>query len=211
LPAHAGRGKLGVWSTGDKRSSLNAISEPVHPSLRLTILPKLSCLGAALGSLALPVIAWAQTSSATSDLPRVFSALEGAWDGTGTLLERAAEFRMEWSVGGGGFVHLSFANAWVGEEGSRTPVLQSEATYLVRGSTAQGVWIDTRPQRIQLAAIVTDSSVVTTWTAEAERGRTEHVVRSPDEVFVRDLVEADGEFRLFAEARYRRRVAPPPD
>lgn len=161
-----------------------------------------------LGFLILPVAVGAQVSQPATDVASVFSALEGAWDGVGTLLGRRAEFDMEWSVGEGGFVHLSFANSWVSEDGSRTPVLRSEASYLVSGSSAQGVWIDTRPQRIQLDAVLTDTSVVTTWTAEAERGRTEYTVRSLDEVYVRDLVEADGEFRLFAEARYRRRAAP---
>jgi hypothetical protein len=140
----------------------------------------------------------------------VIQALQGAWEGTGTLLGRTAEFRMEWNSGAGGFVHLSFSNTWVGEDGDRTPVLRSEATYLVHGSTAEGVWIDTRPQRIRLDAVLTDSSMVTTWTADAERGRTEYVVRSANEAFVRDLVESDGAFRLFAEAQYRR-AAPPRD
>jgi hypothetical protein len=116
---------------------------------------------------------------------------------------------MEWRVGSGGFVRLSFTNAWVDERGNRTPVLQSEAIYFVRGSAVQGVWIDSRPQRIQLDAFVNDSSLVTTWTAERERGRTEYMVRSSTELLVRDLVEIDGEFQLFGEARYTKRDPQP--
>ncbi len=158
--------------------------------------------------LACPRVGVAQEAVAATPVGPVFAALEGVWEGTGQLLDRTAEFRMEWRAGPGNFVRLSFSNAWVDEHGNKTPVLQSEAIYRANGSVAQGVWIDSRPQRIRLDAIVTDSSLVTTWTADDEQGRTEYVIRSSDEVVVRDMVEVDGELRMFGEARYRR--APPP-
>ena len=142
-------------------------------------------------------------------VPTVFSALEGEWVGSGTLFDRPAEFTMTWEMVGAGFVRLSFTNALVGEDGSRTPVLSSEATYRQRGSSAIGVWMDSRPQRILLAATLTDSTVTTTWTAEGETGRTEYTVRSPDVAVVRDYVYADEGERLFAEATYARRSIPP--
>ena len=49
-----------------------------------------------------------------------------------------------------------------------------------------------------------DSTFVTDWTAEQEQGRTEYLVRSADEVVVRDFVLVDGIMRLFGEAVYRR-------
>ena len=55
--------------------------------------------------------------------------------------------------------------------------------------------------------MLSDTSVVTRWTAESEQGRTEYVVRSADEVMVRDFVLVDGTERPFGEARYRRVAA----
>ena len=147
-------------------------------------------------------VAPAPTSAAPA---AVFRVLEGGWEGSGTLLGRPGAFTMEWRAASDGFVRLTFTNAFVGEDGARTPVLRAEAVYLVHDSTARGVWIDSRPQRITLDASVSDSSVVTTWTADAERGRTEYLVVGPDEVVVRDFVEADEGLRPFGEARYRRR------
>jgi len=48
-----------------------------------------------------------------------------------------------------------------------------------------------------------ESAVITNWTAATERGRTEYRIDRGG-VVVRDYVEADGEMRLFAEARYTR-------
>lgn len=138
---------------------------------------------------------------------QVFEKLEGDWEGTGTLLGRAAAFRMSWERAGDGFVRLAFENAFVDDQGARTPVLTAEAVYLVRDSTAVGVWIDSRPQRIRLDAEVTATHVLTTWTAESERGRTEYVVEADGGVVVRDYVEATEGLRLFGEARYRRSPA----
>ncbi len=159
--------------------------------------------------LAFLVIAHASGLGAQEDLPPVFERLAGSWVGSGVLLERPAAFEMRWELGENGFVHLTFTNAFVGEDGARMPVLSSRATYLPRGSTAVGVWLDTRPQQLTLLATMTDSSVVTNWTAEAEEGRTEYVVRSDQEVVVRDFVLVGGVERPFASATYRR--APPPE
>lgn len=134
----------------------------------------------------------------------IFPELEGEWIGSGTLMQRDARFRMTWTTLDGGFVRLSFQNAWVGEGDEEIPVLAAEAVYLDRAGSIMGVWIDGRPQRIRLDAVVTDSSLVTTWTADAERGRTEYVIRSADEIVVLDHVEVDGDLRPFGEANYRR-------
>jgi hypothetical protein len=136
--------------------------------------------------------------------PPVFSTLQGSWEGSGTLLGRPARFRMQWEVLPNGFVRLGFANSWINEGAEGTPVLSAQATYLLQASSGIGVWIDDRPQRLVLEVAVTDSSVTTNWTAEEEEGRTEYLVRSNDEVRVRDYVSTDGSERLFAEAVYRR-------
>lgn len=142
-------------------------------------------------------------------VPPAVAALVGVWEGSGTLMGRAAAFGMTWSVLPGGFARLSFDNGWAGPDGV-TPVLHAEATYLFRGDSAVGVWVDDRPQRITLEAVATDSSVVTRWIAPTEQGRTEYVVRG-DSAHVRDFVGAPGAERGFAEAVYRRlgtRAAP---
>ncbi len=145
----------------------------------------------------------------SSAVPSVFSALEGAWDGSGVLLGRPAAFQMRWETMGAGFFHLTFSNSWVNDDGNPTPVLSSHAVYYWRDSSAVGVWLDDRPQRVNLEATVTDSSVVTHWTAQAEAGRTEYLVRSSDTVVVRDFVYVNGSERPFAEATYRRRTPGP--
>lgn len=144
-------------------------------------------------------------------LPPVFSLLEGSWEGSGVLLGRQAAFEMRWEAGTAGFVMLSFSNAWLEDGGATTPVLSARATYLVDGVSASGVWIDDRPQRLRLEAVVTDSSVVTNWVADTERGRTEYIVRGRESVVVRDVVIVEGADRLFAEATYRRASIPAGD
>lgn len=140
----------------------------------------------------------------TAPSASVFTGLDGTWEGSGTLFGRPAAFRMRREVAGEGFVRLTFSNAFVTDTGE-TPVLTSHAAYYVHGRSATGVWVDNRPQRITLVAAVTDSSVVTEWTAESEEGRTEYVLRSADVVVVRDIVYSNGSERVFAEATYRRR------
>ena len=139
-------------------------------------------------------------------IPRVFSTLQGTWDGSGTLLGRPAHFQMHWEVVGKGFVRLGFSNSWVTEGADDTPVLSAQASYYVQDSSGLGVWLDDRPQRLILDVAVTDASVTTSWTAEEEAGRTEYLVRSNDEVLVRDFVRNDEFERLFAEAVYHRRT-----
>ena len=116
---------------------------------------------------------------------------------------RPASFEMEWKILDGGFVELNFTNAFVEASGAVTPVLQARALYRPSGTTAIGVWIDTRPQRIQLESEISQSAVITTWTAATERGRTEYRIEDGG-LTVRDYVEADGEMRLFGEAHYTR-------
>lgn len=164
-------------------------------------------VGGLLGGLAVPPPSLG--AQETSRLPSAFKTLEGAWEGSGVLLDRPAVFRMRWEVLGGGFMHLTFSNSLVNEAGERVPVLSSHAVYYVQGGSASGVWLDDRPQRISLEASVTDSSVVTLWTADAEEGRTEYLIQSPNAVVVRDFVYVNGSGRLFAEATYRRGTANP--
>lgn len=138
---------------------------------------------------------------------RVLDRLAGEWVGTGELLGRSASFSMTWTAESEGYYGLDFRNAFVTADGAETPVLHARAVYRLdpSGDTALGVWIDDRPQRITLDAVVTDSTVATEWTAPTERGRTEYLASATGEVVVRDWVQVDGAWRPFGEARYRRR------
>jgi hypothetical protein len=107
-------------------------------------------------------------------------------------------------VVGSGFVRLSFHNAWVDSTGVKSPVLAAEATYLFRGASAVGVWVDDRPQQLTLEVTATDTALIVHWVAPAERGRTEYVVDA-EGVRVRDFVGAPDSEQLFAEAVYARR------
>ena len=145
-------------------------------------------------------------ASDAGDLPPVFAALAGTWSGTGTLMGRAASFEMTWTPRENGFVELRFSNGFVDPSGTVTAVLEARAIYRVSGASAVGVWIDTRPQRIQLEAEITEDAVITTWTAPAERGRTEYRLEGAGAI-VRDFVEVDGALRPFGEATYTRSTA----
>jgi hypothetical protein len=136
--------------------------------------------------------------------PPIITDLLGEWEGSGTLLGRPAEFRMEWELVEPGFLRLSFTNSWIGADGVSTPVLSAQPTYLLNGPSAIGVWLDDRPQRLTLEARITDSSLVVHWLAEKETGRTEYLVSGPDSVVVRDFVFSEESERMFAEASYRR-------
>jgi hypothetical protein len=136
--------------------------------------------------------------------PVVVRGLLGGWEGSGELMGRPGAFRMRWEVDDGGFLHLGFDNGWSADDGAVTPVLSARALYRITGVGGTGVWLDSRPQQIRIDVSVTDSSLVSEWTADAEQGRTEYVVHSPDSVTVRDWVYVDGEPRLFGEATYRR-------
>ncbi len=56
---------------------------------------------------------------------------------------------------------------------------------------------------LSLRAEVVGTALVTTWTGR-ESGRTEYQVIDDDTIEVTDYVQSDGEYRLFAQARYRR-------
>lgn len=190
-------------------------NRPVRGSKALSGPATLMLILALVGSLfGAQVFTWIPSLAAqeapTSSVPSVFATLQGTWEGSGVLLDRPAEFQMNWEVMGSGFVRLTFSNAWVNEAGNPTPVLSSQAVYYLSGSSAIGVWLDDRPQRLTLEASVTDSSVVTHWTAAAEEGRTEYLIRSLEVVVVRDFVGVDGAERLFAEATFRRRESAAP-
>ncbi len=150
-----------------------------------------------------PVAASAQEAGGAA-MPEVVGALVGDWTGEGELLGRPGAFEMSWGVLERGFATLHFRNAFVGDDGERQPVLEARAHYRFVDGTGTGAWIDDRPQQILIRAVVTDSSLVSEWSAESERGRTEYVVRSPDQVVVRDWVGTPEGERLFGEATYRR-------
>ena len=151
-------------------------------------------------ALALPTAAAAQ-----DETPPVLSQLLGSWVGEGDLLDQPARFSMEWTQDAAGFFHLAYRPAFADPSGGETPALTARAIYRVQGEGMIGVWLDDRPQRIQLTAQITDDAVVTEWEAQFEQGRTVYRVVSADEILVTDWVRSSGELRKFGEARYRRR------
>lgn len=152
-------------------------------------------------ALALPIAGAAQDAPT----PQVLSQLLGNWVGEGDLLDQPARFSMEWTQDSAGFYHLSYRPAFADPSGGETPALTARAIYRIQGEGMIGVWLDDRPQRIQLTAQITDDAVVTEWEAQFEQGRTVYRVVSADEILVTDWVRSSGELRKFGEARYRRR------
>jgi hypothetical protein len=137
----------------------------------------------------------------------IFDRLQGEWVGTGTLLNRAARFSMQWRHQDG-FAVLTFANGFADTSGAVTPVLNAAAVYRTGPARPEGVWLDSRGTRVELQWESSDSLLAVTWTAPTERGRTTYRVRSADEGDVLDEVLSNGEWRTFGTARYRRTPAP---
>jgi len=133
----------------------------------------------------------------------VFERLGGEWRGEGTLLGRAARFEMRWEPRGMLAV-LTFENAFVDSSGQVTPVLSAAAVYRTSLQSPEAVWLDSRGVRIEIRWTATDSTLVASWTAPEEAGRTTYRVLSSEELEVVDEVETDGALRAFATARYRR-------
>ena len=140
---------------------------------------------------------------AAQDVDPVLGTLEGHWEGEGELFERSATFVMTWERAlPGRFLRLSFRNAFADVDPVQ-PVLESHAYYLLGGPILTGQWMDSRGVVLSLRAEVVGPSLVTDWTGE-ESGRTEYRVVDEDTLEVTDYVRSEGEYRLFAHARYRR-------
>ncbi len=141
--------------------------------------------------------------AAQDDLEGVLATLEGSWEGEGELLGRSATFAMTWERAlNGRFLRLDFSNAFADTDPVK-PVLESHAYYLLGGPTLSGQWMDSRGVILSLRAEVVGPALVTDWTGE-ESGRTEYRVIDDDALEVIDYVLSDGEYHLFARARYRR-------
>lgn len=138
----------------------------------------------------------------------VFTALDGAWRGEGTLMGRPAAFRMEWADRGA-FATLHFTNAFSSADGPDSPVMQAAAVYRTAPGDPSGAWLDSRGVRFDLTWTATDSSLVVEWRGTDESGRTAYVVRGPDTLEVVDEVRTEGGWRAFARGVYARVVTPP--
>lgn len=151
----------------------------------------------------------AATVQSLGPLPAVFGLLAGDWVGEGTLLGRPAAFTIRWTLSSVSEARLDFTNGFRDRTGVVTPVLEAVAIYTVTPSgQVVASWADNRPQAIEIEADVSDSTVVSHWTAPAERGRTEYRLEPDGTMTVRDWVFSDGELRPFGEALYRRSRAP---
>ena len=159
------------------------------------IVAALMVLGAVLGC--------PRAIAAQGDLERVLATLEGSWEGEGELLGRSATFVMTWKKAlNGRFLRLDFRSAFAALDPFQ-PVLGSPADYWLGGPTLTGQWMDSRGVILSLRAEVVGPTLVTYWTGE-ESGRTEYRVIDEDTLEVIDYVRSEGEYRLFARARYRR-------
>jgi hypothetical protein len=136
----------------------------------------------------------------------VFERLEGVWSGSGTLFGRPAGFGMEWRLEWDRRIAtLRFDNAFVAEDGARTPVLEAVAYYRARGGgEARGTWIDSRGEILALRFEAGDSTLTVHWEADTESGRTEYLLVEEDVLEVMDFVRSGDDWREFGRALYRR-------
>lgn len=153
-------------------------------------------IGMMIGLLGSPA-ASAQTA------PQVFAALEGSWEGEGTLFGSPARFEMRWEL-----IHavavLTFANSVIDPAGAVTPVLGAVAIYRTSTATPRATWEDTRGIQVSIAWTATDSTLVSAWTAPTESGRTTYTVNLDGTVEVVDEVRQPDGLVLFGQGTYRR-------
>lgn len=165
---------------------------------RTLLLPFLLLLGAGTAR---------TTGVAAQDAAAVFEHLEGTWAGPGTLFGQPAAFTMRWDVSGG-LATLHFTNALVDADGNETPVMSAAAVYRIDGE-AEGVWLDSRGERVELAWTVAEGALVVDWRASAESGRTTYRPLDGDRVEVVDEVSAADGWRVFGTAAHTRVDAVP--
>lgn len=149
------------------------------------------------------VAAWPPAVVSAQDHAAVFEGLSGDWRGTGRLMGREARFDMRWEHRGD-LAILTFRSAFVAADGAETEVLSAAALYRTSEDTPEGVWLDSRGVRVEISWRATDGTLVATWTAPDEVGRTTYRVLSASELEVVDEVRDDGGWRTFATALYRR-------
>ncbi len=135
--------------------------------------------------------------------PQVFAALEGRWEGEGTLFGGPAHFVMEWELVHGVAI-LTFANSVRDPAGGATPVLGAVAIYRTTTATPRATWEDTRGVQVSITWTATDTTLVSTWTAPTESGRTTYTLEADGSVTVVDEVMQPDGLVLFGQASYQR-------
>lgn len=142
----------------------------------------------------------AAVASRAGARPPILDHLAGSWEGDGELFGRPTRFAMtwEWELGEA-FLGLRY-------EIRGEVRMDARAHYrIVAGDTLDGVWVDSRGEIVELAAVGTDSTLETEWRSPTERGRTVYRRTAPDSLHVQDFVGDGTGWRLFGDARYARR------
>jgi hypothetical protein len=148
------------------------------------------------------VLAAALQSSADPLLTR----FEGAWAGSGTVLNQPAKISLTWTWElSRQFLRLTFRN----EMGAapKITVFEGHAYYrAVAGGQYRGMWFDSSGMFRPLDAKRDGDALVSTWgTPETEEGETTYHLLSDSEMEIVDRVKSkDGTWREFGRTRVRK-------
>jgi hypothetical protein len=128
--------------------------------------------------------------------------LAGGWEGSGTVLNSAAQVRLtwEWTLGGR-FLRLTFLN----QMGSRR--FEGHAYYRALGDGRyRGTWFDNSGMIRPIEAKGEGDALVAAWgTPETERGETTYRLMPDGVMEITDRVLAkDGQWRPFGQVRATR-------
>lgn len=139
----------------------------------------------------------------TEVVPEFFEAAVGSWEGTGELFGQPTEFTMSWKLD----LNDRFATLNYSILGARG--LTAIAHYRFgEGETADGVWLDTRGEILQLEATVAATRLTTIWRLPTETGKTAyHLVN--DGIEVSDYYHDGDDWVLFGKATYVRAASAP--
>ena len=163
-------------------------------------------------TVSLLLLALTTTAAAAADQPAasplgVLAALEGRWEGTGTILGQPSRVEIEWSrTLEARFMKLTFVSH-IG------PSRRFEGHAYYQPSSQgrfRATWFDSSGQVRPIAATGTEVALVAAWgTPDTEEGETTYRLTSPDRMDVVDRVKSkDGMWREFGRSTLSRTLQP---
>ncbi|TAI48826.1 hypothetical protein [Flagellimonas allohymeniacidonis] len=132
----------------------------------------------------------------------VFSeTLLGGWNGTGTLFNQKASFKMQWENElNSKFMVLNFENRFNDKSGVER-VMNAKAYYNLEQN--KGVWFDSRGMILPLVLEINNDSMTVLWgDQETEKGKTIYSLVDDEHMSVEDFVFKDNSYMLFGRALY---------
>ncbi|NNF35793.1 MAG: hypothetical protein HKN68_16915 [Saprospiraceae bacterium] len=127
----------------------------------------------------------------------------GNWEGTGTLFNFQASFKMQWNqVLNDKFMKLVFENRFTDPSGIER-IMSAHGYYDMEN--LKGQWFDSRGMILPLKLELEGKKMTVYWGDEnTERGKTEYSIIEGNQIIVKDYVYRKDAYQTFGEAQYER-------